>query len=112
MKTVVTCRRPGLRLSAYVKIESSPSRVSSNLGSGASLRLFLPIAVVFALLLSACRTREVKSAGPPPPVPVTVAVATEESIPEEIHAFGGVEPSATVQIKSQIAGELTARSFH
>jgi multidrug efflux system membrane fusion protein len=44
-------------------------------------------------------------------VPVTVAVASEESIPEEIHAFGGVEPSATVQIKSQIAGELTAVHF-
>ena len=44
-------------------------------------------------------------------MPVTVAVATEESIPEEIHAFGGVEPSATVQIKSQIAGELTAVHF-
>jgi multidrug efflux system membrane fusion protein len=75
------------------------------------LRLLLPIAVVSALLLSACRSREVKSAGPPPPVPVTVAVATEESIPEEIHAIGGVEPSATVQIKSQIAGELTAVHF-
>ena len=75
------------------------------------MRLLLPIAVVSALLLSACRSREVKSAGPPPPVPVTVAVATEESIPEEIHAIGGVEPSATVQIKSQIAGELTAVHF-
>ena len=74
------------------------------------MRLILPIAVAFALL-SACRPREAKSAGPPPPVPVTVAVATEESIPEEIHAFGGVEPSATVQIKSQIAGELTAVHF-
>jgi multidrug efflux system membrane fusion protein len=74
------------------------------------LRFRLPIVVLIALL-SACRTREVKSAGPPPPVPVTVAVATEESIPEEIHAIGGVEPSATVQIKSQIAGELTAVHF-
>jgi multidrug efflux system membrane fusion protein len=75
------------------------------------LRLKLPIAVVFALLLSACRSREVKSAGPPPAVPVTVAVATQETIPEEIHAIGAVEPSATVQIKSQIAGELTAVHF-
>jgi membrane fusion protein, multidrug efflux system len=75
------------------------------------LRLRLPIAVLFAVLLSACRAREVKSAGPPPPVPVTVAVASLESIPQEIHAIGGVEPSATVQIKSQIAGELTAVHF-
>ena len=76
-----------------------------------SLRLSLPIALLFALILSACRTREVKSAGPPPPTPVTVAVATEESIPEEITGIGAVEPSATVQIKSQIAGELTAVHF-
>jgi multidrug efflux system membrane fusion protein len=75
------------------------------------LRLNLFIAVSFALILSACRSREVKSAGPPPPVPVTVALATEESVPEEIRAIGGVEPSATVQIKSQIAGELTAVHF-
>jgi multidrug efflux system membrane fusion protein len=75
------------------------------------LRLNLFIVVFFALILSACRSREVKSAGPPPPVPVTVALATEESVPEEIRAFGGVEPSATVQIKSQIAGELTAVHF-
>jgi multidrug efflux system membrane fusion protein len=75
------------------------------------LRFSLSIAVFFALILSACRSREIKSAGPPPAVPVTVAVATEESVPEEIHAFGGVEPSATVQIKSQIAGELTAVHF-
>ncbi len=44
-------------------------------------------------------------------MPVTVAVATEESVPEEIHAIGNVEPSATVQIKSQIPGELTAVHF-
>jgi len=75
------------------------------------LRRNLSITVLIALLLSACRSREVKSAGPPPPVPVTVAVATEESVPEEIRAIGGVEPSATVQIKSQIAGELTAVHF-
>lgn len=67
--------------------------------------------VAFVLLLGGCRSRTVKSAGPPPPVPVTVAVATEESIPNEIHAIGNVDPSATVQIKSQIAGELTAVHF-
>jgi multidrug efflux system membrane fusion protein len=38
-------------------------------------------------------------------------VATEESVPREIHAIGTVEPSATVQVKSQIAGELMAVRF-
>ena len=32
-------------------------------------------------------------------------------MPQEIKGIGGVEPSATVQIKSQIAGELTAVHF-
>ncbi len=69
------------------------------------------VVVLFALALGACRSPAVKSAGPPPPVPVSVAVATEESVPREIHAIGTVEPSATVQVKSQIAGELLAVRF-
>ena len=64
------------------------------------------------LALAACKTREVRSAGPPPAVPVSVALATEQSVPNEIHAVGTVEASATVQIKSQIAGELTAVHFN
>ena len=67
--------------------------------------------IICTLVLAACRSNAVKSAGPPPAVPVTVALATEESIPDEIHGIGTVEPSATVQIKSQIAGELTAVHF-
>jgi len=35
------------------------------------------IVVLVAVTLDACRSREVKSAGPPPPVPVSVAVATQ-----------------------------------
>jgi len=69
------------------------------------------IIVLFTLALGACRSREVKSAGPPPPVPVSVAVATVESVPREIHAIGTVEPSANVQVKSQIAGQLMAVRF-
>jgi multidrug efflux system membrane fusion protein len=71
----------------------------------------LIIVATLALLLAACRAPEVKSAGPPPAVPVSVAVATQESLPREIRAIGNVEPSATVQIKSQIAGELTVVRF-
>jgi multidrug efflux system membrane fusion protein len=33
-------------------------------------------------------------------------VVTEEAVPIEIHAVGTVEASATVQVKSQVAGEL------
>ncbi len=69
------------------------------------------IVALLTLALGACRSREVKSAAPPPLVPVSVAVATEESVPREIHAIGTVEPSATVQVKSQIAGQLMAVRF-
>ena len=62
-------------------------------------------------LLTGCASQKAQLAGPPPPVPVTVAVATQESVPVELRAVGTVEPSATVQIKSQIAGELMSVHF-
>lgn len=61
-----------------------------------------------AVLLSGsgCNAPRAQTAGPAPPVPVSVAVATQETVPEEIHAVGTVEPSSIIQVKSQIAGEL------
>ena len=64
-----------------------------------------------ALLLAGCKSSQTHSAGPPPPTPVSVAVVTQESVPVEIHAIGAVEASATVQVKSQIAGELMSVKF-
>ena len=58
------------------------------------------------LLLTSCSAQKAQTAGAPPPVPVSVATATQESLPVEIHAIGVVEPSETVQVKSQIGGEL------
>lgn len=52
-----------------------------------------------------------QSAGAPPPVPVSVADARQEAAPIELHAVGSVEPSVTVQVKSQIAGELFKVDF-
>jgi multidrug efflux system membrane fusion protein len=64
------------------------------------------------LSLAGCnRPTEAHSAGPPPAVPVTVAVATQESVPVELHAIGTVEASAVIQVKSQVAGELTKVHF-
>lgn len=62
--------------------------------------------VVLALLTSACQQQKAQSAGPPPAVPVSVAPVTEESVPIEIHAVGRVEPSAVIQVRSQVAGEI------
>src|SRR5690242_1059257 len=59
-----------------------------------------------ALLLTSCNTPKAQTAAAPPPVPVSVATATRESVPVEIRVIGAVEASETVQVKSQIAGEL------
>src|SRR5579863_754229 len=65
-----------------------------------------------ALALAGCRAQKPAQAGAPPPVPVSVAVAERESLPVVIRAIGSVEPFETVQIKSQIAGELTSVKFN
>jgi multidrug efflux system membrane fusion protein len=67
--------------------------------------------IVAALVLAGCKAPQTQSAGPPPPTPVSVAVVTQESVPVEIRAIGAVEASATVQVKSQIAGELMSVKF-
>lgn len=47
----------------------------------------------------------------PPVVPVSVSSATEESVPFEIRVVGTVEASSTVQVKSQVAGQLEKVHF-
>jgi multidrug efflux pump subunit AcrA (membrane-fusion protein) len=42
---------------------------------------------------------------------VSVATATQESMPIEIHAVSTVEPSAVIQVKSQIGGTLIRVAF-
>jgi multidrug efflux system membrane fusion protein len=73
------------------------------------LSSFSALAVV--LLLPGCQSRKAQSAGTPPAVPVTVGLAAQESVPLEIRTVGTVEPAATIQVKSQIAGELMRVRF-
>jgi multidrug efflux system membrane fusion protein len=68
-------------------------------------------ACILACLLTGCSSQKAQLAGPPPPTPVSVAIATQESVPVELRAVGTVEPSATVQVKSQIAGQLMSVHF-
>jgi membrane fusion protein, multidrug efflux system len=70
--------------------------------------VLLAAAIVFA---TACTEKKAQTAAGPPPVPVSVATAASESVPVEIRVVGDVEPSSTVQIKSQVAGELTSVHF-
>lgn len=64
----------------------------------------------FAFLIG-CSPPKAQLAGPPPTAPVTVALATEQSVPVELRAVGTVEPSVSVQVKSQIAGQLMSVHF-
>jgi multidrug efflux system membrane fusion protein len=48
----------------------------------------------------------VQSAGAPPPVPVSVAKAVTRAVPVEVRVVGTVEASETVQVKSQVGGQL------
>ena len=56
-----------------------------------------------------------RSQGPggstPPPVPVVVAPVEKRSLPVILSAIGGVEAYATVQIKSQVDGEIIQVHF-
>jgi multidrug efflux system membrane fusion protein len=75
-----------------------------------SYQFVLP-ALLAALLLTGCSSPKAQSAPAMPPVPVSVAVAAQESLPVEVLAIGSVEPFDTVQVKSQIAGELMSVHF-
>ncbi len=63
------------------------------------------------LLAAGCGKPAAQAVGGMPPVPVSVAVAAQEAMPVEVRAIGTVEPASTVQIKSQVAGELLSVHF-
>ena len=76
------------------------------------VRFFCCVAIAVLLASSGCTgPTKTQSAGPPPPIPVSTAVATQESVPNEIRVIGNVEASAVIQVKSQVAGELTRVHF-
>ncbi|HEY7388744.1 MAG TPA: efflux RND transporter periplasmic adaptor subunit [Bryobacteraceae bacterium] len=70
-----------------------------------------PIFVGITLLTSACRQQKVQTAGFAPVVPVSVARVIEESVPIQIQAIGRVEPSAVIQVRSQVAGQIVKVAF-
>jgi multidrug efflux system membrane fusion protein len=71
--------------------------------------IFIPLLSI--LSLAACRSRTKPAAGPPPSVPVTVATASTQETPLEVRVVGAVEPSAKVEVKSQVAGQLLKTYF-
>lgn len=71
-------------------------------------RWFL-ILVLLGLLLWGCGRQAPPSAAPP--VPVVVAQAARQKLPVILAAIGNVEAYATVQVKSQVDGEIIKVHF-
>jgi len=66
-----------------------------------------------AALSAACSDRATAQKTPPAPpaVPVLVADAVERTVPLQVGAVGNVQASATVSVKSQVAGEIQQVHF-
>jgi multidrug efflux system membrane fusion protein len=75
--------------------------------------LVFPLAIVATGLSFGCKSQVAQSAARPmvPSVPVTVAIVSLQSVPVQVRVVGTVEPSEKVEIKSTIAGEITAVKF-
>jgi multidrug efflux system membrane fusion protein len=74
----------------------------------------LALGILSAILLVGCgsqKTAPGMAGGGPPAVPVSVTAAVREALPVELRAVGSVEPFSTVQVKSQVAGELVGVRF-
>lgn len=61
-------------------------------------------------IVAACRS-QTPTAAAPPPVPVEVTQVVKRSLPVILSAIGRVEAYATVQVKSQVDGEIARVHF-
>jgi membrane fusion protein, multidrug efflux system len=61
--------------------------------------------------LAGCGKQDVKAASGPPPAPVIVAIAEQRDVPVQLTAIGNVEPYQTVQIRSQVNGQIEKVNF-
>src|SRR5215468_5315980 len=79
----------------------------------------MPAIVLAGIAFVAGGCRQQKAEGAPgkagagivPVVPVSTAPVVQESVPIEIHAVGRVEPSAVIQVRSQISGQIVRVAF-
>jgi membrane fusion protein, multidrug efflux system len=76
----------------------------------AALWAGLAIILVVATNFIGCAKEQAKPQGKPV-VPVSVASVEQRTMPIEVTAIGTVEPFSTVQVKTQVTGELTGVYF-
>jgi membrane fusion protein, multidrug efflux system len=62
-------------------------------------------------MLAGCKQQKVQTTSGPPTVPVSVAKASQETVPFQVRVVGNVEASSTLQVKSQVAGQLMRAHF-
>ena len=62
------------------------------------------------MLIPGCSSQKAQSASPSA-VPVVVAEAAQKTVPVELRAIGNVQAYNTVQVKTQVPGELTGVLF-
>jgi multidrug efflux system membrane fusion protein len=73
------------------------------------------ILLLVRLALSACSGESTSEAltgtATPAAVPVVVATAVQKTVPIQIRTIGTVEATASVEVKSQVGGEITQVAF-
>jgi len=69
------------------------------------------LALLLAAGLAGCTREEAKGATTKPAVPVRVAAAERQTVPVELRGVGTVEAVATVEVKAQVGGVLSAVHF-
>lgn len=76
-----------------------------------SLRALTSSFLLLSLAALAGCTQKTQTAAPAPAVPVTIATAEQKTVPLTVRAIGAVEAFSTVEVKSQVAGQLVAVHF-
>lgn len=76
-----------------------------------SLRALTSVLLLLSLAALVGCTQKAQTAAPAPAVPVTVATAEQKTVPLTVRAIGAVEAFSTVEVKSQVAGQLVAVHF-
>ena len=83
----------------------------NNLARSHRKPLFSLTAALVASVLALTGCSKQPAAAPPPAVPVVIAQAMQKNVPLQVRAIGNVEPYSTVQIKSQVNGQLKEVHF-
>jgi multidrug efflux system membrane fusion protein len=91
-----------------MQVKSALQSSRARLLARGAVALLVPVLACLAL---GCENKS-KAAKGEDPVPVTLASVETKDVAREIAAFGSVEASSTVDIRSQVPGTITEVHFH